>query len=186
MSVLLDARGAKGVVRTAKTLVQTAVPAPMSSSRTYSASIMSGTRACVHCATCPRIVASILTPAVGVQLARSHGAETAVMDAKLADIDALINATVANLEPDTLLVVLGDHGMTSTGNHGGSTQPEVDAALFVLSTATKPLVADSADATCARAATAAVKQVDIVPTLAVLMGVPIPYANVGAPITAFR
>ena len=34
---------------------------------------------------------------------------------------------------DTILFVLGDHGMTKTGDHGGDSQEEVDAALFVFS-----------------------------------------------------
>lgn len=34
---------------------------------------------------------------------------------------------------DTILFVLGDHGMTKTGDHGGDSKEEVDAALFVYS-----------------------------------------------------
>lgn len=34
---------------------------------------------------------------------------------------------------DTLLLVAGDHGMTETGDHGGDSQREVNAALFVYS-----------------------------------------------------
>ena len=41
------------------------------------------------------------------------------------------------LEEDTVLLVMGDHGMTHTGDHGGDSDDEVDAALFVYST--KPL-----------------------------------------------
>lgn len=37
------------------------------------------------------------------------------------------------LENDTLLVVAGDHGMTMTGDHGGDSELEVSAALFVYS-----------------------------------------------------
>jgi len=33
------------------------------------------------------------------------------------------------------LFVLGDHGMTTTGDHGGDSSDEVDAALFVYSKA---------------------------------------------------
>ncbi|KAK2723506.1 hypothetical protein QYM36_001990 [Artemia franciscana] len=35
-----------------------------------------------------------------------------------------------NLPPNSLLLVFGDHGMTSTGEHGGDTNNEVNAALF--------------------------------------------------------
>lgn len=37
------------------------------------------------------------------------------------------------LQNDTLLVVMGDHGMTDTGDHGGESQKETDAALFLYS-----------------------------------------------------
>ena len=39
----------------------------------------------------------------------------------------------AALMNDTILLVLGDHGMTRTGDHGGDSADELDAALFVYS-----------------------------------------------------
>lgn len=39
------------------------------------------------------------------------------------------------LQNDTLLVVMGDHGMTDTGDHGGESLKETDAALFLYSPA---------------------------------------------------
>jgi len=40
---------------------------------------------------------------------------------------------IRRLDNDTVLFVLGDHGMTSTGDHGGDSFDELDAALFVYS-----------------------------------------------------
>lgn len=40
---------------------------------------------------------------------------------------------VDHLRNDTLLLVAGDHGMTETGDHGGDSEKEVNAALFVYS-----------------------------------------------------
>ena len=37
------------------------------------------------------------------------------------------------LNEDTVLFVMGDHGMTRTGDHGGDSDDEIDAALFVYS-----------------------------------------------------
>ena len=37
------------------------------------------------------------------------------------------------LDEDTLVFVFGDHGMTSTGDHGGETDLETNAALLVYS-----------------------------------------------------
>jgi len=42
-------------------------------------------------------------------------------------------AVISKLDNDTVLFVLGDHGMTSTGDHGGDSFNELDAALFVYS-----------------------------------------------------
>lgn len=42
-------------------------------------------------------------------------------------------SVIDRLQNDTLLVVMGDHGMTDTGDHGGESQKETDAALFLYS-----------------------------------------------------
>ena len=40
---------------------------------------------------------------------------------------------VDSIDKDTLLVVLGDHGMTRTGDHGGDSELELNAALLLFS-----------------------------------------------------
>lgn len=47
-------------------------------------------------------------------------------------------SVIETLDDDTVLFVMGDHGMTRTGDHGGDSDDEVDAALFVYSP--KPLI----------------------------------------------
>lgn len=42
-------------------------------------------------------------------------------------------SVIDRLQNDTLLVVMGDHGMTDTGDHGGESQKETDAAVFLYS-----------------------------------------------------
>ena len=42
-------------------------------------------------------------------------------------------SVLTSLDEDTLVFVLGDHGMTSTGDHGGETEMETDAALLIYS-----------------------------------------------------
>lgn len=42
-------------------------------------------------------------------------------------------SVVQSLDNDTILFVLGDHGMTKTGDHGGDSNDELEAALFVYS-----------------------------------------------------
>ncbi|KAF9603908.1 hypothetical protein IFM89_038818, partial [Coptis chinensis] len=73
---------------------------------------------------------------------------------------------------NTLLMVVSDHGMTDSGNHGGSSYEETDSLALFIGLGSNPQ--DYATATCNAAS-----QVDIVPTLALLFGVPIPKNNVG-------
>lgn len=40
-----------------------------------------------------------------------------------------------HIKEDTILFVMGDHGMTRTGDHGGDSREELEAALFVYSPA---------------------------------------------------
>ncbi|CAJ0577682.1 unnamed protein product, partial [Mesorhabditis spiculigera] len=83
-------------------------------------------------------------------------------------MDGMIELIVKRMRTDDLLVVLGDHGMTSSGDHGGDTTPEVTAGLLIHSPSLKftPL-------------TAVPRQIDLVPSLALLLGVPIPFSNLG-------
>ena len=77
----------------------------------------------------------------------------------------------------TLFLVLGDHGMTWQGDHGGATPQEVDSALFAMATqqTATPGGADSLPLL----ESASMPQVDFAPTLALLLGVPIPFGSVG-------
>ncbi|XP_074851980.1 GPI ethanolamine phosphate transferase 3, catalytic subunit isoform X2 [Carettochelys insculpta] len=101
-----------------------------------------------------------------------HGPDHPEMAKKLTQMNEMLRLLVAHLGNDTLLLVAGDHGMTETGDHGGDSEKEVDAALFVYSKqalfgAHPPTEPDT------------VPQVNLVPTLALLLGVPIPYSNIG-------
>ncbi|XP_052279184.1 GPI ethanolamine phosphate transferase 3-like isoform X2 [Dreissena polymorpha] len=91
-------------------------------------------------------------------------------------IDALRNITRL-LDKDTLLLVMGDHGMTSTGDHGGDSSEEIDAGLFIYSKS--PITTANKPQTDYRT----VSQIDIVPTVSLLLGLPIPFSNLGSVIT---
>lgn len=75
---------------------------------------------------------------------------------------------------------MGDHGMTADGNHGGASELEVSAALFVLATDVinnqnvKVSNADSHGTPFIE-----VSQIDIVPSIALMLGAPIPHGNLG-------
>ncbi|XP_050371365.1 GPI ethanolamine phosphate transferase 2 isoform X2 [Argentina anserina] len=107
------------------------------------------------------------------------GRNSALMAPKLTEMDEVVKmihmtniVNQKNNQGQTLLVVVSDHGMTESGNHGGSSYEETDSlALFI------GLQNDVSDFLSSNHNN--VNQVDIAPTLAHLLGVPIPKNNVG-------
>ncbi|GAA6002782.1 hypothetical protein JCM10207_007675 [Rhodosporidiobolus poonsookiae] len=145
------------------------------------------------------------------------GAEHAETQRKLRETNRLLERVVRQMGNDTLLVVVGDHGMTDRGDHGGDSRDEVDAALWVFSKADAPLIdptwfehdfsspahplATSGIYDASQRASElgdrftltwpekhlsapsrAVSQIDLVPTLSLLLGLPIPFGSLGVPI----
>ncbi|KAK1832274.1 GPI ethanolamine phosphate transferase 2 [Podospora conica] len=88
----------------------------------------------------------------------------------------------------TLFVVCGDHGMNDAGNHGASSPGETSPALVFMSpklkTIQKGLSAPIQSADDFQYYTT-VEQSDIAPTLAALLGFPVPKNNLGALIPEF-
>ncbi|KXX73794.1 GPI ethanolamine phosphate transferase 3 [Madurella mycetomatis] len=112
-----------------------------------------------------------------------YGPDHLEMTKKLRQMDAFIRNLTATVDDETVLIVMGDHGMDGKGDHGGESDDEVQAALWMYSPKgifgrTKPEYATPP----ATAKTRAVNQIDLVPTLALLMGIPIPFNNLGRPI----
>uniref|UniRef100_A0A6Q2YL63 GPI ethanolamine phosphate transferase 2 C-terminal domain-containing protein n=1 Tax=Esox lucius TaxID=8010 RepID=A0A6Q2YL63_ESOLU len=70
-----------------------------------------------------------------------------------------------------LLVLCGDHGMSETGSHGGSSEHEVNTPLVLISPAFKRKAGMEKPST--------VEQVDLAPTLALGLGLPISQNSVG-------
>ncbi|RAH85782.1 alkaline phosphatase-like protein [Aspergillus japonicus CBS 114.51] len=113
------------------------------------------------------------------------GAAHPLMRDKLQQMGAVVREVVAALDDageETLLVVMGDHGMDENGNHGGETLEEVLAAVWLYSPRAWVGRRITGDGDTHDEGKAAVPQVDIVPTLALLLGVPIPFNNLGRPI----
>ncbi|XP_076801113.1 GPI ethanolamine phosphate transferase 3, catalytic subunit-like [Clavelina lepadiformis] len=99
------------------------------------------------------------------------------MSAKLEEMDKMIRTVVNNMGDDTLLIVMGDHGMTQTGDHGGETLEEVDSALFAFHPGGKFSRRQLKNQNSCYADL--IQQIDLVPTISVLLGVPIPFSNLG-------
>jgi phosphatidylinositol glycan class O len=117
------------------------------------------------------------------------------MSDRLKRMDEILEKIVSCLPEDALLLVFGDHGMTREGEHGGASVDEIDSAIFVYSH--RKLFMDNTMSEInidlddsmrkhlpSRHKTAleypkTVYQVDIVPTLSLLLGVPIPFSSIG-------
>jgi phosphatidylinositol glycan class O len=112
-----------------------------------------------------------------------YGPDHPAMTAKLQQMDGVLRDIVSALDDDTLLVVMGDHGMDSKGDHGGESDDEVEAALWMYSK--KGVFGRTNPDFVTPPPTAKVRplsQIDLVPTLALLLGLPIPFNNLGKPI----
>lgn len=125
------------------------------------------------------------------------GPSSSVMSRKLQQMNEFLKDTVERMDDDTLLVVLGDHGMDSKGDHGGDGNAETSAGGWFYSKS-KPLrmtvVEDVEDADQKYGylmdderfpRTRKANQIDLVPTLSLLLGTPIPYNNLGSVIPDF-
>ncbi|KAL3827278.1 hypothetical protein ACHAXA_004753 [Cyclostephanos tholiformis] len=125
----------------------------------------------------------------------TYGPNNPHMDRKLHQMDLVLSDLLGRIDdalPESCVValILGDHGMTEDGNHGGGTSDEVNAGLFAHfspgceknsgrtgggSTTTR---GEELGAHAARVFDS-IHQIDLVPTISILMGLPIPYANIG-------
>lgn len=111
------------------------------------------------------------------------------------DIVRMIYTAIENEDhlSNTLFVLCGDHGMNEGGNHGGSSPGETSPALVFMSpkltkitqtqatvqSPAKPKTEDGFDYY------KTVEQSDIAPTLAGLLGFPVPRNNLGMFLSQF-
>jgi phosphatidylinositol glycan class O len=115
-----------------------------------------------------------------------HGPSHPTMMEKLQQMNKMLQDVISAVDKlkqrgdEVLLIVMGDHGMTNDGNHGGATSSEVEAALFIYST--YPLLLFNVSDTFQQyygASYNSVSQIDVVPTICLLLGIPIPFGNLG-------
>ncbi|EGX90838.1 phosphoethanolamine N-methyltransferase, putative [Cordyceps militaris CM01] len=112
-----------------------------------------------------------------------YGPEHPAMTSKLQQMDDFIRNVVSKIDDDTLLIVMGDHGMDSKGDHGGESDDEVEAALWMY--AKRPIFGRTLPEHAVPPPNAKIRpvnQIDLVPTLALLLGIPVPFNNLGMPI----
>ncbi|ODQ64782.1 hypothetical protein NADFUDRAFT_13647, partial [Nadsonia fulvescens var. elongata DSM 6958] len=113
-----------------------------------------------------------------------YGPEHESMATKLFQMDQVIRRLVDSIDDDTLLIIMGDHGMDAKGDHGGDSQLEVESTLWMYSK--KPffgkLSGDLYNIQNGGENYRSVNQIDLVPTISLLMNSPIPFNNLGSPI----
>lgn len=120
------------------------------------------------------------------------GPESPFMAIKQKEMDDIIKTIYESVDEETLIVVAGDHGMNEAGNHGGSSNGETSAALAFLSKKSLflsneknhyseqnfvqhlPLPVSPHYNYIKR-----IQQADLVPSLAALLGFPIPKNSLG-------
>jgi phosphatidylinositol glycan class O len=112
-----------------------------------------------------------------------YGPDHPAMAAKLQQMDGVFREVMEVIDDDTLLIVMGDHGMDAKGDHGGESDDEIEAAIWLYS---KKGIFGRRSGTPAEppphAKLQAIAQIDFVPTFSLLMGLPIPFNNLGTPI----
>lgn len=116
------------------------------------------------------------------------GPNSRFMSDKQAEMDAIIKRIYTSIGSDTLMVVMGDHGMNEVGNHGGSSPGETSAGMAFLSpkfsklnlNLKAPLPLNSDYTYYDR-----INQIDLIPTVCLLLGLPIPKNNLGIIIDSF-
>ncbi len=116
------------------------------------------------------------------------GPDHPTMKAKLAQMDVVMRRVVELLDDDTLLILMGDHGMDRKGDHGGDGDLETSAALWVYSKGPqlvhpKASIPDWLLSTRlfpgASVEHRQIQQIDLAPTLSLALGLPIPFNDLG-------
>ena len=118
------------------------------------------------------------------------GPDTPTMATKLEQMNDVLTRIVERLDQDTLLVVLGDHGMDTRGDHGGDGELETSPGMWIYSkgvplmgTPQSEIPASLQRTTIFPGASVGhrhIQQIDLVPTLSLLLGLRIPFNNLGA------
>nr|XP_043614047.1 GPI ethanolamine phosphate transferase 3 [Erigeron canadensis] len=88
---------------------------------------------------------------------------------------------------NTLLLVMGDHGQTVNGDHGGGTPEEVETSIFAMSfrQPSHPVPSEFDSASCKadlngrNLCISSIEQLDFATTVSALLGIPFPYGSIG-------
>lgn len=112
---------------------------------------------------------------------------------KQQEMDGIVETLYESMQTEkhlssTLLVLCGDHGMNDAGNHGASSAGETSPALLFISPKLQSISAHPLSPVPFKddfRYYSTVEQSDLAPTLAGLLGFPVPQNNLGAFIPDF-
>ncbi|CAK7356607.1 unnamed protein product [Dovyalis caffra] len=91
------------------------------------------------------------------------------------------------LHENTFLLVMGDHGQTLHGDHGGGSAEEVETSIFAMSFKKPPSSVPSEFDTSSckldldgkKKCTSSIQQLDFAVTVSALLGIPFPFGSIG-------
>lgn len=91
------------------------------------------------------------------------------------------------LHENTFLLVMGDHGQTLNGDHGGGSAEEVETSIFAMSFKKPPTSIPSEldtsscklDLDGKKKCTSSIQQLDFAVTVSALLGIPFPFGSIG-------
>lgn len=127
-----------------------------------------------------------------------YGPEHIAMARKLEQVNGWLERVFDMVDEHTLVIVMGDHGMDPKGDHGGDTRLEMDTVTFLYSKS--PILSPTTSAAWDHVLQKlnstlphshsfvyhdgfrSIPQIDFVATFAQLMGIPIPFGNLGVAI----
>ncbi|CEF67158.1 GPI ethanolamine phosphate transferase 3 [Strongyloides ratti] len=104
-----------------------------------------------------------------------YGPNHSAMLGKLDQMDKMLRDVIKQMDNETILFVMGDHGMSNDGNHGGDSTLEVEAGFLAYSKV--PIVHGKR--------INKFHQIDFVPTFSFLLGIPLPFTNIGVVVETF-
>ncbi|XP_027164375.1 GPI ethanolamine phosphate transferase 3-like isoform X2 [Coffea eugenioides] len=124
------------------------------------------------------------------------GVDSSLMTEKLEQYNGVLENVVEVLESmsgpgglheNTMLLVMGDHGQTINGDHGGGSAEEVETALFALSlkNSSSSLPCEFESSSCQlekekkRISISSIYQLDFAATVSALLGLPFPFGSIG-------
>ncbi|KAL1195447.1 hypothetical protein V5N11_030721 [Cardamine amara subsp. amara] len=125
-----------------------------------------------------------------------YGVDSSPMIKKLEQYNSVLEKVIGILESQagpgglhesTMLIVMGDHGQTLNGDHGGGTPEEVETSMFAMSTkkhtASVPPEFDTSsckqDMDGKQICISSIEQLDFAATLSALLGISFPFGSIG-------